>query len=157
MSLRRPRNARHLVASLGLALLGAAVPAAAEAAKSESSRLTIAVSGFKNDKGQAGIAVFRSAEGFPSDRRKAAAGKALPIRQGRVKWTIPALESGRYAILVLHDENSNGKMDTNLVGIPTEGYGVSRDARRPFGPPLFEDAAIVVKGGPRVVHIQVKY
>jgi uncharacterized protein (DUF2141 family) len=61
------------------------------------------------------------------------------------------------AILILHDENSNGKMDTNLLGIPTEGYGVSRDARRPFGPPVFEDAAIVVKGKEQAVRIQVKY
>ena len=150
-------KARHLFAALGLALLGAAVPAAAEPRPSEASRLTITVSGFKNDRGQAGIAVFRSADGFPSDHRKAARGKALPIRQGKVQWTVPGLESGRYAILVLHDENSNGKMDTNLVGIPTEGYGVSRDARRPFGPPLFEDAAIGVAGAGRTVGIQVKY
>jgi uncharacterized protein (DUF2141 family) len=150
-------KAGQLFAALGLALLGAAVPAAAERNQSETSRLTITVSGFKNDKGQAGIAVFRSADGFPSDRRKAALGKALAIRQGKVQWTIPGIQSGRYAILVLHDENSNGKMDTNLLGIPTEGYGVSRDARRPFGPPLFEDAAIVVKGAKRAVGIQVNY
>jgi uncharacterized protein (DUF2141 family) len=150
-------KARHVFAALGVVLLGAAVPAAAEPKGSESSRLTIAVSGFKNGKGQAGIAVFRSADGFPFDRRKAAAGKALPIRQGKVQWTIPELKPGRYAILVLHDENSNGKMDTNLLGIPTEGYGVSRDARRPFGPPLFEEAAIVVKGAEQAVVIQVKY
>ena len=150
-------KARHFFAALGVVLLGAAVPAAAEPKKSESSRLTIAVSGFKNDKGQAGIAVFRSADGFPSDRHKAAVGKALPIKQGKVRWTIPELKPGRYAILVLHDENSNGKMDTNALGIPTEGYGVSRDARRPFGPPVFEEAAIVVKGAEQAVVIQVKY
>jgi uncharacterized protein (DUF2141 family) len=150
-------KARHFFAALGVVLLGAAVPAAAEPNGSESSRLTIAVSGFKNGKGQAGIAVFRSADGFPSDNRKAAVGKAFPIKQGKVRWTIPELKPGRYAILVLHDENSNGKMDTNLLGIPTEGYGVSRDARRPFGPPLFEEAAIVVKGAEQAVVIQVKY
>jgi uncharacterized protein (DUF2141 family) len=150
-------NVRQVVAALGLVLMGSAPPAAAEPARTESTRLTIAVSGFKNDKGQAGIAVFRSADGFPSDRSKAAVGTAVPIRQGRVQWTIPELKSGRYAVLVLHDENSNGKMDTNLLGIPTEGYGVSRDARRPFGPPLFEDAAFMVKGARQVVTIQVKY
>ena len=150
-------KARHLFAALGVVVLGAAVPAAAEPNRSESNRLTIAVSGFKNAKGQAGIAVFRSADGFPSDNRKAAAGRAFPIKQGKVRWTIPELKPGRYAILVLHDENSNGKMDTNLLGIPTEGYGVSRDARRPFGPPLFEAAAIVVKGAEQAVVIRVKY
>jgi uncharacterized protein (DUF2141 family) len=150
-------KARPLFAALGLVLVGATGPAAAEPKPSATSRLTITVNGFKNDRGQAGIAVFRSADGFPSDHRKAALGKALAIQQGKVQWTIPGIESGKYAILVLHDENSNGKMDTNLLGIPTEGYGVSRDARRPFGPPLFEDAAIVVTGAGRAVRIQVKY
>ena len=150
-------NHHHVFAALGLVLFGAAAPAAAETRNAETTRLTIAVSGFKNDKGLAGIAVFRSADGFPSDRTKAAVGKAFPIQKGKVRWTTPELKPGRYAILVLHDENSNGKMDTNLLGIPTEGYGVSRDARRPFGPPLFEEAAIVVKGAARGVTIQVKY
>lgn len=149
---------RHLLAAVGLVVVASAVPATAEPAnRPETTRLTIFVNGFKNDKGQAGIAVYRSADGFPSDRSKAAVGRALPIKSGRASWTVPELKPGRYAILVLHDENSNGKMDTNLLGIPTEGYGVSRDARRQFGPPLFEEAALTIKGAKQAVGITVKY
>jgi uncharacterized protein (DUF2141 family) len=150
-------RSRKLVVFLGLALLSSAASLAAHADTSEPTRLTITVSGFRNSTGQAGVAVFRSAKGFPSDQSKAAVGKALPIRDGKVRLTIDRLPPGRYAILVLHDENANGKMDTNLLGIPVEGYGVSRDARRPFGPPVFEQAAFMVQGPQQSVGIRVKY
>jgi uncharacterized protein (DUF2141 family) len=151
------RRSQKLVVPLGLALLASVASLAAGADTPEPTRLTIAVSGFRNDKGQAGVAVFRSPKGFPSDHSQAAVGRALPIRDGKVRLTIDRLPPGRYAILVLHDENANGKMDTNLLGIPVEGYGVSKDARRPFGPPLFEQAAFKVRGPQQSVGIRVKY
>ena len=40
--------------------------------------------------------------------------------------------------------NGNEKLDTNLVGIPSEPYGFSRNARGRFGPPSFDDLAIEV-------------
>ena len=46
----------------------------------------------------------------------------------------------------MHDKNANGKLDSNIVGIPTEPYGASRDARGRMGPPAFEDAAVDVQG-----------
>jgi uncharacterized protein (DUF2141 family) len=151
-------HGRHkLVVPLGIALLASAASLAAGADTPKPTRLTIAVSGFRNNQGQAGVAVFRSPKGFPSDQSKAAVGRALPIQDGKVRLTIDRLPAGRYAILVLHDENANGKMDTNLLGIPVEGYGVSKDARRTFGPPVFEEAAFVVQGPQQSVGIRVKY
>jgi len=49
---------------------------------------------------------------------------------------------GRYAAALHHDANANGRMDTNLVGIPKEGYGVSNDARPRFRAPSFSDAEV---------------
>jgi len=46
-----------------------------------------------------------------------------------------------YAVSVFHDENYNGKLDTNLLGIPREGVGASNDARGNFRPPKFGAAA----------------
>ena len=53
---------------------------------------------------------------------------------------------GGYGVTVIHDRNANGKLDSNIVGIPTEPYGASRDARGRMGPPAFEDAAVDVQG-----------
>ena len=47
---------------------------------------------------------------------------------------------------VIHDANMNGKLDTNLLGIPTEGYGFSNDARGLLGAPSFSAAGFQYDG-----------
>jgi uncharacterized protein (DUF2141 family) len=64
---------------------------------------------------------------------------------------------GTYAVSVFHDENSNGKLDTNLMGIPREGVGASNGARGHFGPPKFDDAAFHFSGGQLDLKITVNY
>jgi uncharacterized protein (DUF2141 family) len=67
----------------------------------------------------------------------------LPITQVNLVPPGP----GRYAVTVVQDVNSNGKMDTNFLGIPTEPVGLSRNPPAPsFGPPKFEDAAFNYSG-----------
>jgi uncharacterized protein (DUF2141 family) len=51
---------------------------------------------------------------------------------------------GTYAIALHHDENANGKMDGNAIGIPKEGYAVSRDVRPRFRAPRFDEAKVAV-------------
>jgi uncharacterized protein (DUF2141 family) len=55
--------------------------------------------------------------------------------------------SGVYGISAFHDQNNNGKLDTNFIGLPTEDYCASRDARNTFGPPRFADAKFSYTGG----------
>ena len=50
-----------------------------------------------------------------------------PITDQKCSFSIPNLNPGKYAVRYYHDENLNGKMDTNLVGKPTEGYGFSNN------------------------------
>ena len=50
------------------------------------------------------------------------------------------------AIAVIHDEDMNGKLETNLLGIPTEGYGFSNDAKSLVGVPSFSDASFLYDG-----------
>lgn len=64
---------------------------------------------------------------------------------------------GRYALALLHDENSNGKADRAMSMIPTEGFGFSRDARVRMGPPRFDDAAFTVQGGDKRMTITMRY
>ncbi len=54
---------------------------------------------------------------------------------------------GVYGISAFHDENENGKLDKNFIGLPTEDYCASRNARNPFGPPSFADAKFQYAGG----------
>jgi uncharacterized protein (DUF2141 family) len=63
---------------------------------------------------------------------------------------------GRYALSFIHDENDNKKLDTNLIGIPKEGFGYSKDAMGRFGPPKFDDAVLTVPAGPVTVVMHTK-
>ncbi|MFN3552070.1 MAG: DUF2141 domain-containing protein, partial [Novosphingobium meiothermophilum] len=63
---------------------------------------------------------------------------------------------GRYAIVLLHDENGNKKMDKALF-LPKEGFGFSRDAPVKMSPPKFDAAAIDVTGAPMRIKMKVRY
>ena len=65
------------------------------------------------------------------------------------------LPAGRYAVAVYHDENNNGKLDSNRLGLPVERYGFSRDARGIMGPPSFADAAFDLQADTTItVHLR---
>lgn len=55
---------------------------------------------------------------------------------------LKSLPSGKYAIAVFHDKNGNGKMDKNLLGIPTESFGFSNNRMGFASPPDFEECVI---------------
>jgi uncharacterized protein (DUF2141 family) len=65
---------------------------------------------------------------------------SIPALSEKVSYTFDNLDSGTYAIKLYHDANNNGKMDTNMFGIPKEGYGFSNNVGK-FGEPDFADAA----------------
>ncbi len=69
------------------------------------------------------------------------------IRAGSAVCVFKSVPKGVYAISAFHDQNNNGKLDTNFIGLPTEDYCASRDARNSFGPPSFGDAKFNYAGG----------
>ncbi|MDQ0033279.1 uncharacterized protein (DUF2141 family) [Variovorax boronicumulans] len=85
------------------------------------------------------VALYDSAAGFAGN---ALASQMVPMRAGAAQLVFPGLAPGRYAVRVFADENGNGKLDTNLFGMPTERYGFSNDAKGNLGPPEFDAAAI---------------
>jgi len=95
--------------------------------------------------------------GFPQDQSKAKTSVKVVIKDRRAICEILGLASGVYAVTMLHDENENGKMDADFMGLPKEGYGASRDARGIMGPPKFKDAAFTFTGGELKMQIRAKY
>ena len=65
--------------------------------------------------------------------------QAVEIQEGKVSTTFENIPSGKYAISYFHDENKNNVLDTGTMGIPSEGYGFSNDARGFMGPPKLKD------------------
>ncbi len=63
----------------------------------------------------------------------------LTIPSKNFTWTSPSIPDGKYAVKIFHDENNNGKMDTNFVGIPKEKWGTSNNVKAKFAPPNFKE------------------
>jgi uncharacterized protein (DUF2141 family) len=78
------------------------------------------------------------------------------IRDGAAVCVFKSVPKGVYAISAFHDQNNNGKLDTNFIGLPTEDYCASRDARNTFGPPSFADARFSYAGGVKRLSARMK-
>jgi uncharacterized protein (DUF2141 family) len=73
------------------------------------------------------------------------------IKDNKSFVSVPNLSAGKYAVRYYHDENMNGKMEVNLVGKPTEGYGFSNNVISKLGPPPFEKWLFEVTGDKKIV------
>ncbi len=105
--------------------------------------LTVEITDARSAQGAVNAALYGGEDGW----LKTAQAVQLQTRKadspdGKTVMVFTGLSAGRYALSVYHDENGNGKMDHNIVGLPTERYGFTRDARGTMGPPSFADAAV---------------
>jgi len=108
--------------------------------------LTVNIENIKTAEGYVLLILFKGEDGFPSDSDKAYAYDGCEVKGNQVSLVFKDLPAGTYAIAALHDANSNGKMDTNILGIPKEDFGASNDAVARFGPPKYKDAKFEVVG-----------
>jgi uncharacterized protein (DUF2141 family) len=105
--------------------------------------LKLHVAGFRDNTGTAGGLVFASSAGWPENITDTVVhgGVAIENHQAQLTFQVPP---GRYAAVVIHDENSNMKLDRNFLGIPKEGFGFSNNPRVAFSAPPFQSAVVPV-------------
>jgi uncharacterized protein (DUF2141 family) len=113
--------------------------------------------GLHNDAGQVGCLLFGSEKGFPKEPAAALERKWCPIAHSESVCAFDPIPAGTYAVACFHDENRNGKLDTGLFGIPTEGTVASNDARGTLGPPSSKDARFRFAGTPAELRLEVRY
>jgi uncharacterized protein (DUF2141 family) len=108
--------------------------------------LRIQVDGLRNSSGVVGTVLFTSPAGWPENLSKAFRSGPTSIttgeRQVTVVWT--DIPQGDYSVVILHDENSNMKLDRNLFGWPREGFGFSNNPHIGMGPPPFRETLLHV-------------
>ena len=97
--------------------------------------LAIRVDDVKSSDGAILVALFDSADTFLKRPVKVA---RVPASTGTVNVLIKDVPAGEFGFSLFHDVNGNGKMDRNLIGIPTEDYAFSNNALGKMGPPSFE-------------------
>lgn len=117
--------------------------------------LTFEINNIKNDQGKILIQLFNSEKNYNDGKSHTA--NIINATKGKATITFNNLEAGAYAIRYFHDENENSKMETNLFGMPTEGYGFSNNAKANFGPPTFEQMKFIVKKANVSNHSSISY
>ncbi len=119
--------------------------------------LVVNIDGFRNSKGAAGGTLFKSSDGWPENNNKAYRLTDSPINGNRATLHFDHLAAGRYAVAVIHDENSNKKLDRNFLGVPKEGFGFANNPHVGLSAPSFEAAAIQVGCPETVIQIHLIY
>jgi uncharacterized protein (DUF2141 family) len=107
-------------------------------------RLDIEILELRNNKGNIMLQLFDS-------NQKVLVQEKCTIKDNKSSFSVPDLSPGKYAVRYYHDEDMNGKMETNLLGKPTEGYGFSNNVTGKFGPPPFEKWLFEITGDKKIV------
>ena len=118
-----------------LVLLGAAEPAEVE----------IRLEGLRNARGSVRLCLTRDPAHFPACSGDSRAVRRVVPADRAVSIRLAGLAPGGWALSVIHDENDNRRLD-KFMGIPTEGFGFSRNPRLRFGPPRFDEVRFQVAG-----------
>ena len=133
-------------------LLLAAVPFAISAG--EPGQLDVTASGLKSTRGMMLACLWRDKTGFPICGKSKTAIKIRTVITGStMRVLFRNVAAGSYAVSVEHDEDGDGKLKTNFIGMPKEGVGISNN---PGGIPSFGKAQVRV-GGNGAISISMRY
>lgn len=117
----------------------------------DSSTLTVRVTGARNAKGKIRMALYRDSQ-FVEGREVEIDAATLSA-----KTVFERLPQGVYAVNLFHDENMNGKMDTNFFGMPLEGYGFSHNPAKRMGKPGFNETNFQLNQQECAIEIKMIY
>lgn len=139
------KKANQKLIGLALAALFSTPLAAAD--------LVVNVGTIAKAKGQMMVALYNSAESF---RKTVVEAAAVPATTGEMQFTFTNLDAGDYAVLVYHDVNDNGELDSNLLGMPKEPWGASLEGKKIFGAPSWSKTRFSVDDNGKSVNIKLK-
>ena len=122
-------------------------------ASAAATELSVEIKGIASNSGDVYVAIYDKAEKWMKTSLSSA---KVAAKKGSVSVSFKDLPEGDYAISLYHDENGNGKMDSNVIGMPTEPYAFSNDAAGNFGPASFEQAKFTVGGEKKSIIINIK-
>jgi uncharacterized protein (DUF2141 family) len=142
-------HSRSLITAAALALICLAGPASA-------ARIIVTIDGLHNAQGNVFIGLYASPTKF-LDGNQTDAMKRVKASPGPITVTFDNLPPGTYAVGAYHDENANDHLDTNLIGLPVEGYALSNGVRAVFSKPNFYEAAFTVGAGDKPVALHIRY
>jgi uncharacterized protein (DUF2141 family) len=122
--------------------------------------LTVTIEKLRSSQGKVLLCIFSgetsSVAEFPDcTKGQPVRTASAAISGNKVVTTFKGLKDGVYAVAAVHDENGNGQLDTNFIGIPVEGIGISNNPSL-FGRPKFREGQFDLKGNAAIT-IEAKY
>lgn len=100
----------------------------------------IMVEGVKHSEGFIDVKIYENEDSFLKEK-KASEVIRKKATQGKTVIPLSKIHEGQIAIVIYHDEDSNGELKTGFFWRPKEGFAFSNNYS-PKGPPKFSKAAI---------------
>lgn len=116
--------------------------------------LTVEIHGVSAASGILSAKVAGSADEHDGKVKHTAGQRINVSAKGTVTLRFADLAPGNYAISVMHDENGNGKLDSNILGIPKEAYGFSNNPRV-MRKPTYDEAKFELGSSDKTVRIDL--
>ncbi|MCA9020628.1 MAG: DUF2141 domain-containing protein [Planctomycetaceae bacterium] len=105
--------------------------------------LSVQVTDIQHKNGKLLISIYNKSDGFPKEPQKALMTEKVDPNQP--SYTFKNLRGGKYAVVIIHDLNNNGKLDKTFVGTPKEPVGLSNYSKIGLSnPPTFNKALITL-------------
>jgi uncharacterized protein (DUF2141 family) len=122
------------------------------------SNITVVVNGIKPKPGRVCFRVYSSDQGFPFSNKSEVQSGCIEKTGSVAQKQFVRLKPGSYAVTIIDDSNRDGKLNTDFLGIPQEGFGVSNNPTVSIttGAPKFSKASFPVNKN-TVINIQMKY
>lgn len=137
-----------------LAMCALPVAAAMLAGAGPAQEFTVAVSGLRSASGNVVVCLWRDRAGFPDCTKSSTAVRVTERVSARtMRVAVPAPTWANAVVTVHHDEDGNGRLKTNFIGMPKEGVGISNNRG---GMPSYNRAVLPIAPG-SVVPISIKY
>ena len=120
----------------------------------DAANLNVTIDQVNSDEGKILAQVFKGKDNYQNGKPESSL--ILPAKKGENSFIFQNLSEGEYAVRLFHDINDNNDLDTNVFGMPTEGYGFSNQAVGNFGPPKYKDMVVVIGKGTKSADTKVK-
>jgi uncharacterized protein (DUF2141 family) len=120
--------------------------------------IVVTVNELRDNDGTVRCFLYNSPEEFPdSVKHIISSAVALPANKVATCTFERVPQNHDYAIVMLHDENNDNQLQKNAIGIPTEGYGFSNNAKARFSAPSFDDCKFHFATGTLPMTIATRY
>lgn len=125
-----------------------------EASQQSLTSVNVQISDVDKFRGTFKVALFTDALSYKA--KETTFGENVAASSSTVSVKFEQVPIGKVLALLYQDLNGNGKLDTNFLGIPKEPYASSTGRRGRFGPPNWQDGAVLLSSDDNLIRISMR-